>query len=52
MVGNLIDNACKWAASRVEVRVGSAARDDGRNASRSRLRTMGRGSPRAAGRRC
>src|ERR671920_2100494 len=29
MVGNLIDNACKWAASRVEVRV-EAVREEGR----------------------
>src|SRR5690606_18337989 len=27
MVGNLIDNACKWAASRVEIEVGKANRE-------------------------
>jgi signal transduction histidine kinase len=29
MVGNLIDNACKWAASRVEIEVGKAHREQG-----------------------
>jgi signal transduction histidine kinase len=29
MVGNLIDNACKWAASRIDIRVG-VLRDGGR----------------------
>src|SRR5690606_32480325 len=32
MVGNLIDNACKWAAARVEIEVGKAGREqDGRH---------------------
>ena len=48
MVGNLIDNACKWAASRVEVRVGSAAREDGRNAIEIAVEDDGPGLPESA----
>jgi signal transduction histidine kinase len=47
MVGNLIDNACKWAANRVEVRVGSV-REDGRNAIEIAVEDDGPGLPESA----
>jgi signal transduction histidine kinase len=31
MVGNLVDNACKWAATRVEIEVGAAEQEGERN---------------------
>jgi signal transduction histidine kinase len=50
MLGNLIENACKWAASRVEVRLGAAGRvavleveDDGPGLPEGQALATGRG---------
>jgi signal transduction histidine kinase len=47
MVGNLIDNACKWAASRVEIRV-AAVRDEGRAFIEIAVEDDGPGLPKGA----
>jgi signal transduction histidine kinase len=47
MVGNLIDNACKWATSRVEVRV-EAVREEGRGTLEITVGDDGPGLPEGA----
>jgi signal transduction histidine kinase len=47
MVGNLIDNACKWAASRVEIRIG-VVQEEGRSFVEIAVEDDGPGLPESA----
>jgi signal transduction histidine kinase len=49
MVGNLVDNACKWAKSRVEIHVSEAFRDGARLFFRVTVDDDGAGLPAEAG---